>query len=44
MSIFTAFKPVGRDFFCNMRLEVFWAVINKVTVFRDVKACGFEDG
>lgn len=26
------------------RLEVLWAVINKVTVFGDVSACSFEDG
>lgn len=44
MSIFTTFKLVCRDCLCNKRLEVLWAVINKVAVFGDVSACSFEDG
>jgi len=44
VSIFTTFKPVGRNYFCSKRLEVLWAVINMVTVFGDVSACSFEDG
>jgi len=44
VSIFTTFKPVGRDYLCDKKLEVLWAVINKATGFGDVSACSFEDG
>jgi len=44
VSIFTTFKPVGRDYLCNERLEVLWAVINMVALYGDVSACSFEDG